>query len=92
MNESERDAILIELRTVVRRIDAAVHGNGGGPAEGLVSRVAVLEEDMDQRKAEALALRKDVGNKDFKTLAKSGGLTVVLVAVLSAIRDVFFRG
>ena len=44
LTDVERDTLLIRLDERTGRADAALFGNGGGPKEGLMSRVAVLEE------------------------------------------------
>lgn len=44
LSDVQRDTLLIRLDERTARADKALFGNGGGPAEGLVSRVAVLEE------------------------------------------------
>ncbi len=93
MNDQERDTLLMEMNGTLGRLDErfestyrAVFGNG---RPGLVSAVAVLEDDMRRREAEADELRKAVPTKRSKALINSGVLTALLIAVFTAARTVF---
>ena len=93
MNERERDALLIRLdeRTQLmatrgKLIEDTLFGTPG--SSGLISTIAVLKDDMRQREAEALELRRAV--PDVKNAAKTSarwnsGIIAAVVAIIAGV-------
>ena len=77
--------ILVETYTLVKQVHTAVYGNG---KPGLLVDVVTLKEDMRKRELEADDLRHGVAGKRKDALVGSGVLTVILVSVLTAIKQV----
>lgn len=78
MTPEERDALLVRLDERTARADKALFGNGGGPAEGLVSRVAVLEDARERALEEA---RNEAAKGGFKGGALAGVAMTALYLV-----------
>ena len=91
MNDQDRDALLIRLDERTARADRVLFGNGGGPSSGIISRMAVLEDDMRRREDEVLALKESVPSVRNTALVNSGVLTAVLVGLFTALKEVFSR-
>ena len=88
MNDQQRDDMLTRIDERTTATYKALFGNG---QPGLIRDVAVLQDDMRQREAEAAALRDAVPSKRDKALVSSGVLTSVLIAIFMAIKEVFTK-
>ena len=89
LTEAERDELLVRLDERTAQTHKALFGNG---QPGIIHRVTVLQEDMRRREAEARDLRDDLPSKKHKALVNSGVLTALLIAVFTAVREVFGGG
>lgn len=89
LTDRERDNLLVRLDERTDRISRALFGNG---RPGLLSDVAVLQDEMRRREEEARALRVAVPSKRRNALINSGLLTTVIVAILTAAKEVFGGG
>lgn len=87
MDDTQRDELLISMRGDVSRVVKLLDGNG---RRGLVEEVAILKDDMRRRESEADELRAGVPSKRDKALVSSGVLTALIIAVLTAVKTVFF--
>ena len=86
MNDQQRDDMLTRIDERTQAMNKALFGNG---QPGLVQDVAVLKDEMAVRRQKEAALETAVGSKDRKTLATSGILTAIMLAVLTAAQQVF---
>ena len=85
LTDAERDELLIRLDERVYQTHKALFGNG---RPGLINDVVRLKEDMRKREIEAAELRGGAAGKRKDALVGSGVLTVILVSVLTAVKEV----
>lgn len=89
LTAAERDELLIRLDERTENMHKALFGNG---RPGVLSDVAVLQDEMRRREEEARDLRVAIPSKRRNALINSGLMTTVIVAILTAAKEVFGGG
>lgn len=82
--------VLVEVYTIVRRLDKAVMGNG---QPGLVQDVAGMKARVTDMEADAARLRQvaDAVPSKKRTALNTGMISGLLIAVFTAAREVFSK-